>query len=485
LLADVCAHDSAAESVSLERAALIFRHGEPLTLLGPSAQVGAQAPSFSLQGADGAAVELEQFAGKMLVLSVLPSLDTPVCEAQTGRLARAYQRFPSNTELLTVSRDLPFAQRRFAEIKAYPGVYASDARDQSFGKSWGLGVKETGLLARSVWVIAPGGRIIYAELVSEQSSEPNYDALFAAIPGLAPEALVQEQWKLELDCASATGFRATGFPLISESGLIAHVYSAQDGARGAANLTLSIFRPASTAPLFGQVTLLHPEEELDCDRAQTLLRARLALAQSHLAGQQWRPMRALTLLNDEGGSVQHAVLDQASELELVFASPFLLVRSVNRHVAAVSSLSEYAAALRYEDCVGANPMQLSAAWSDEEQLFLEIGYAGSDQCWEPDARYLSIALPPQRAEWGGCAALGGVCEPACDAMVALGVEQSECGAERFCCVRAAQPLPCALLGGRCSASCEPGVEGDAHPAAQVDAGRLLNASDCTYCCLRP
>ena len=115
------------------------------------------------------------------MLSVVPSIDTRVCESQTHHISDAIAQMPPDTVVMTISRDLPFAQERFAEEAMTKTQMASDYKERDFGRAWGLEVAETGLLARSVWVVGADGTIRYRELVADQTQEPDYDALMAAI----------------------------------------------------------------------------------------------------------------------------------------------------------------------------------------------------------------------------------------------------------------------------------------------------------------
>jgi thiol peroxidase len=169
--------DGAAE----KRAGVITRGGKPQTLVGPELRAGQPAPPFRLVSPQQQPVRSEDFRGAPLVLSVVPSVDTPVCEAQTGRMAQLRARLPAGVRVLTVSRDLPHAQRRFLEENRFDTQLASDHRDGSFGRAFGLHVEETGLLGRSVWVIGGDGVVRYRELVRDQGKEPDYDALVAAV----------------------------------------------------------------------------------------------------------------------------------------------------------------------------------------------------------------------------------------------------------------------------------------------------------------
>jgi len=178
----------------VETTGLIGRAGTGLTLLGKPLDVGDAIPSFDLAAiavdpATGAAQHIDSntLAGKVLVVSVVPSIDTRVCELQTGKMAEEAPTLGADVHVLTVSRDLPFAQRRFLEDNQFKIDMASDFRGGSFGQAWGIAVKETGLLARSVWVVGKDGKIRYRELVADQSTEPDYESLWAAARAAAAE----------------------------------------------------------------------------------------------------------------------------------------------------------------------------------------------------------------------------------------------------------------------------------------------------------
>lgn len=163
------------------RTDLIKRGDTPLTIVGRQPEVGQPAPAATLRDAKLGAVKLEDLRGKLVILSVVPSIDTRVCEAQTHHISDAIPQYPAGAVVMTISRDLPFAQERFAEEAMTKTVMASDYKEREFGRAWGLEVAETGLLARSVWVIAADGRIAYRELVADQTQEPDYEALLAAV----------------------------------------------------------------------------------------------------------------------------------------------------------------------------------------------------------------------------------------------------------------------------------------------------------------
>jgi thiol peroxidase len=163
-----------------ERSDVINRGGAPLTLVGKTLEVGDAFPAITLADAKLAPVDLAQYKGKVLVLSVVPSIDTKVCESQTHHVNDAADLMPKGTQVFTVSRDLPFAQSRFHDEAIIRHDLLSDYKGGDLGKKMGLEVKESGLLARSVWVIGTDGNVAYREIVADQGTEPNYDALVAA-----------------------------------------------------------------------------------------------------------------------------------------------------------------------------------------------------------------------------------------------------------------------------------------------------------------
>ena len=169
----------------VERTDLVRRGDKPLTLIGPTLDVGDAMPDVTLVDGKLEPVKLAALKGKIVVLSVVPSIDTRVCETQTHKISDAIAQMPAGVEVFTISRDLPFAQTRFAEEAMSKTKFASDYQAHELGRGFGLEVKESGLLARSVWVIGTDGKIAYRELVANQGSEPDYDALLAAVKRVA------------------------------------------------------------------------------------------------------------------------------------------------------------------------------------------------------------------------------------------------------------------------------------------------------------
>jgi thiol peroxidase len=163
----------------MERAGAITFKGGPLTLVGNPTNTGDAAPDFSAVGAGLSEVKLSDFAGQVVVISSVPSLDTPVCQVQTKRFNE--EAAGLDAKILTISVDLPFAQSRFCETFSTGNVTTiSDYKDHEFGQAYGLYIKELGLLARAVIVVGKDGNITYQELVGEATDEPDYDAALSA-----------------------------------------------------------------------------------------------------------------------------------------------------------------------------------------------------------------------------------------------------------------------------------------------------------------
>lgn len=159
----------------MERNNVITFKGNPLTLVGPEIKAGATAPDFTVVDNGLKPVKLSDFKGKTVIISSVPSLDTPVCEIQTKKFNE--QASSLNVKVLTVSMDLPFAQKRFCDSFKIQNVQAvSDYKDHDFASKFGLYIKELGLLARAVIVVAPDGKISHLEVVKEVTQEPDYKA---------------------------------------------------------------------------------------------------------------------------------------------------------------------------------------------------------------------------------------------------------------------------------------------------------------------
>lgn len=168
-----------------ERPSAITFKGNPMTLLGDEVSAGQVAPRFSAVGHDLKPVDLGAYRGKIVIISSVPSLDTPVCDIQTKRFNEEVGKLGEDVVLLTVSMDLPFAQKRWcADAQAKNVVTLSDYKDRAFGSAFGLYIKELGLLARAVYVIDRDGVVNYAQLVPEIAQQPDYDAVLSAVKSI-------------------------------------------------------------------------------------------------------------------------------------------------------------------------------------------------------------------------------------------------------------------------------------------------------------
>ena len=159
--------------------------GDPLTLLGREVKPGDHVPDFVLTGNDMADLTINQFRGKNLIIASVPSLDTPVCSNETKRFNQEVTKLP-NMAVLTVSLDLPFAQKRWCGAEGATNVVtASDYKHRGFGEAFGVFIKEWGLLSRAVFVVDKAGKVVYVQYVPEVSSEPDYAPIIAAASKLS------------------------------------------------------------------------------------------------------------------------------------------------------------------------------------------------------------------------------------------------------------------------------------------------------------
>jgi thiol peroxidase len=168
-----------------ERDGLVTMKGNPITLMGTELQVGDQAPDFVAMDNDLNPVSFDSFRGKVCIISSVPSLDTPVCDMETRRFNDEAGRLGDDVEILTISMDLPFAQKRWCGAAGVDKVQTlSDHRDAAFGQAYGVLIKGLRLLARGVFVVDKEGTIRYIELVEEIASEPDYDSVLTAVKDL-------------------------------------------------------------------------------------------------------------------------------------------------------------------------------------------------------------------------------------------------------------------------------------------------------------
>lgn len=165
-----------------ERQGAVAMKGNPLTLVGNEIKVGDKAPDSVLVGNDLSQVRVSSFFGQVLVLSAVPSLDTPVCDTETRRFNEEAARLGQEVKIVTISMDLPFAQKRWCGAAGVENVVTlSDHRDASFGQDYGILIKGLRLLARTVFVVDKEGVVRYVQLVKEVADEPDYDEILAEI----------------------------------------------------------------------------------------------------------------------------------------------------------------------------------------------------------------------------------------------------------------------------------------------------------------
>jgi thiol peroxidase len=169
----------------MQRPGDVTFQGNPLTAIGPKLEVGNQAPEFQLLANDLSPVNLADSAGKVRLLSVVPSLDTPVCDMQTRRFNGHLEALGDGVAGFTISADLPFAQARWCGAAGMQRMQTlSDHRDMAFGDAYGTHIEELRLESRAVFVVDGSGTIRHAEYVKEITEHPNYDAALAAIERL-------------------------------------------------------------------------------------------------------------------------------------------------------------------------------------------------------------------------------------------------------------------------------------------------------------
>ncbi|MEH7452496.1 thiol peroxidase [Gottfriedia acidiceleris] len=161
-------------------ASVTFKNN-PVTLIGQEVKVGEKAPSFTVLANDLSPVTLEASSGKVRLISAVPSVDTGVCDAQTRRFNEELSNV-ENVEVLTISMDLPFAQKRWCAASGLENVHTySDHRDASFGEAFGVLMQELRLLARAVFVVDSNDVVTYVEYVAEGTTHPNYEAAIEAV----------------------------------------------------------------------------------------------------------------------------------------------------------------------------------------------------------------------------------------------------------------------------------------------------------------
>ncbi|WP_058303512.1 thiol peroxidase [Gorillibacterium timonense] len=168
-----------------ERTGVATLKGNPLTLIGPELHAGESAPDFTVSKNLTESATLQDFAGKIKLISVVPSLDTGVCDMQTRRFNEEAANLGDEVVILTISNDLPPAQARWCGAAGVDQVVLlSDHKDVSFGTAYGVLIKELRLLMRSIFVLDKENKIRYVEYLGEMTEHPDYDKAIAAVKAL-------------------------------------------------------------------------------------------------------------------------------------------------------------------------------------------------------------------------------------------------------------------------------------------------------------
>jgi thiol peroxidase len=168
-----------------EKTGIVTMKGNPLTLIGNEMKLGEVAPDFVVLDNNLSPVKFSSFRGKICIITSVPSLDTPVCDVETRRFNEEANKLGDQVVILTISMDLPFAQKRWCSAAGITRLQTlSDHRDASFGTSFGVLIKELRLLARAVFLVDQKGVLRYIELVKEMTKEPDYKAVINVLKKL-------------------------------------------------------------------------------------------------------------------------------------------------------------------------------------------------------------------------------------------------------------------------------------------------------------
>ncbi len=166
----------------LERLGAVTMKGNPLTIQGPDVQLGKPAPDFRVVDGAFAPVNLSDFKGKAVLISAVPSLDTGVCALQTKRFNEEIAKLPEDVVVISLSTDLPFAQKRFCDAEKVGAIKVlSDSVYRDFAYKYGVMIKDMGLLSRSIFVIGKDSTLLYKEIVPELTNHPDYDKALVEI----------------------------------------------------------------------------------------------------------------------------------------------------------------------------------------------------------------------------------------------------------------------------------------------------------------
>lgn len=165
-----------------ERVGSVTMRGNPLTLVGNEVKVGEAAPDFMALDNNLTPIKLSAYRPKICILSSVPSLDTPVCDIETRKFNEEASRLGERVQILTISMDLPFAQKRWCGSAGANKIQTlSDHKEAQFGMAYGVLIKELRLLARAVFLVDEKGILQYTQLVKEITNEPNYDEIWSVL----------------------------------------------------------------------------------------------------------------------------------------------------------------------------------------------------------------------------------------------------------------------------------------------------------------
>jgi thioredoxin-dependent peroxiredoxin len=167
--------------------------GKPLMLAGNSPQVSGPAPAFTVTSQDMKDVTLDNFKGKIKLISTFPSLDTPVCDLQVKEFNKRASALSSDIAVIGISKDLPFAQKRFCSENSIKNeTVLSDYKTSSFGSNYGLLIEGLYLLARAVLIIDKNDIVRYFQVVPELTTPPDYDGALKALEGVMKEPVLKK-----------------------------------------------------------------------------------------------------------------------------------------------------------------------------------------------------------------------------------------------------------------------------------------------------
>lgn len=173
------------ETICIMATTVIF-HEKPVELCGTPPQIGQTAPAFELTGAAMAPVKLADSSGKIRLISIVPSVDTPVCSIQTQRFNQEFETLPDSVVGYTISVDTPFAQARWCAAEGVEKMQLlSDYKGNTFGRDYGLYINDLGLLARAVIIVDEKDQVVYSQLVPDISQEPDYAEVLQKVRELA------------------------------------------------------------------------------------------------------------------------------------------------------------------------------------------------------------------------------------------------------------------------------------------------------------